>query len=172
MQGRSQLISLPLQSGPFTPSQGEPTGGATEERVATASLSGSPAPREPLESGIEQPSCRLARKEKVDQGPVGSLGAHRLGLEPESGEHLSFSHCPISPSQPGLVGLSMGQPPPQPTRQPALGQHGGRPGLLPGESAARPDGASRGREAAKLSVWRCPSELLLAGARRVGRFQS
>jgi hypothetical protein len=44
--------------------------------------------------------------------------------------------------------------------------------LLPGESAARPDGASGGREAAKLSVWRCPSELLLAGARRVGRLQS
>lgn len=39
-----------------------------------------------LESGVEQPSCRRTQKEKVDQGPVGSLGAHWLGLEPESGD--------------------------------------------------------------------------------------
>lgn len=44
--------------------------------------------------------------------------------------------------------------------------------MLPRESAARPDGTSRGREPAKLSVWRCPSELLLAGARRVGQLWS
>lgn len=47
-----------------------------------------------------------------------------------------------------------------------------QPCLLPGEPAARPDGADGGREAAKLSVWRCPSEPLLAGARRVGRRRS
>lgn len=52
------------------------------------------------------------RIEKVDQSPVGSLGAHRLGLDPESGDTSPFSHGLLSPSQPGLVG----QPPPQPTR--------------------------------------------------------
>lgn len=32
--------------------------------------------------------------EKVDQSPVGSLDAHRLGLDPESGEHLSVLTLP------------------------------------------------------------------------------
>lgn len=85
------------------------------------------------------------------------------------------SPAPIGPGQLRLVGLSVGQPPPPahlPARLLRPGRHGGRPCLFPWEPAARPDGTDGGREAAKLSVWRCPSEPLLAGARRVGRRQS
>lgn len=84
----------------------------------------------------------------------------------------------LSPTAPRPAKAGGPEPwPASPTNPPAYlpplaSQHGGRPWLLPGESAARPDGADGGREAAKLSVWRCPSEPLLAGARRVGRRRS
>lgn len=101
-------------------------------------------------------------------GPKGPCGS----ACPWPGGHpstLTVPHCP-SPAKAG----GPERRPASPTSPPALlppqaGQRGGRPCLLPGEPAARPDGADGGREAAKLSVWRCPSEPLLAGARRVGR---
>lgn len=91
---------------------------------------------------------------------------------PESGATLPPSTLPYCPSPAKAGGPE--RRPASPASPPALlppqaGQHGGRPCLLPREPAARPDGADEGREAAKLSVWRCPSEPLLAGARRVGR---
>ena len=104
---------------------------------------------------------------------AGRVPASQRG--PESGGHsstLPLSHCPSQAQAGGPERW-----PASPTSPPAYlppsagrhGRHGGRPCLLPGEPAARPDGADGGREAAKLSVWRCPSEPLPAGARRVGR---
>lgn len=120
---------------------------------------GEGAPQSPLsEPTCSKGPCAPTRPQ------VGGGGGHS--------STLTLSHCP-SPAKAGGPEHWPASPTSPPAYlPPSASRHGGRPCLLPGESAARPDGADGGREAAKLSVWRCPSEPLLAGARRVGRRRS
>lgn len=114
------------------------------------------------------------RHPRVPAGTHSEPTGHRIpapqpGPELEAAPPPSLPHC-LSPARAGGPEPRPASPTsPHARLPPQSGQHGGRPCLLPGEAAARPDGADEGREAAKLSVWRWPSEPLLAGARRVGQ---